>query len=363
MRQTTIRINQSALQHNLQRVKTLAPHSQVVAMVKANAYGHGVEQVLPALDEADIFGVACLEEALTLRQLGCQKPILLIEGVTVADDMPIAIQHGCHCVVHHAEQIDWLRQHQQTYQQAGLQVWIKLNTGMNRLGFRCDDLNQLDTHIQPLIDADFACVIAMHFANADEPSHPLNAEQIATFHRVRQRFPNLKYSCCNSAGILNWADLHLDYVRPGIMLYGSSPFADRSAQDLQLHAVMQFHTQVIAIYDLKANDKVGYASSFVAKQAMTIAVLAVGYGDGYPRAYRQPIEVLIHGHRVPVIGRISMDMMTVDISKIKDLVKLDDHVELWGEHLSVDEIAQAHDTIGYELLCRTTNRPKREVIK
>lgn len=363
MRQTTIRISQTALQHNLQRVKTLAPHSQVVAMVKANAYGHGVAQVLPALDDADLFGVASLEEALELRQLGCTKAILLIEGVTTGEDMPLAIQHGCHCVVHHAEQIDWLLQHQHAYQNAGLQVWLKINTGMNRLGFKTDDLETLYARIQQLIDAGFDCVIVMHFANADVPDHPLNAQQIATLQQIRQRFPDLKYSCCNSAAILNWADLHFDYVRPGIMLYGSSPFADRTAQDLQLHAVMQFHTQVIAIYDLKANDAVGYASSFVASQAMTIAVLAVGYGDGYPRAYRQPIEVLIHGHRVPVIGRISMDMMTVDISKIKDLVKLNDHVELWGEHLSVDEIAQAHDTIGYELLCRTTNRPKREVIK
>lgn len=363
MRQTTIRISQTALQHNLQRVKTLAPHSQVVAMVKANAYGHGVAQVLPALDDADLFGVACLEEALELRELGCKKPILLIEGLTHDEDMPLAIQQGLHCVVHHAEQIDWLFTHRHAYQHAGLQVWLKINTGMNRLGFKCDDLPTLYAQIQQLIDAGFDCVITMHFANADVPEHPLNRKQIAILQEIRQRFPELKYSCCNSAAILNWADLHFDYVRPGIMLYGSSPFTDRTAQDLQLHAVMQFHTQVIAIYDLDKHDAVGYASSFVATQPMTIAVLAVGYGDGYPRAYRSPLTVMLHGHRVPVIGRISMDMMTIDISKIKDLVKVNDTVELWGEHISVDEIAQAHDTIGYELLCRTTNRPKRNVIK
>lgn len=362
MRATSISINQTALKHNLQQVRQLAPHSKIISMVKANAYGHGIAECLPALQQSDVFGVCCLQEALAIRQLGYQQDIILIEGVFAIDEMPIAIQEHCHCVIHHQQQLDWLLQYAEQYQAQGLKVWVKFNSGMNRLGFKRDEIEQV---LQQLLALNFSCVLLMHFANADEPSHPLNQQQIQQFLQLKQQFPQIEYSCCNSAGILNWADLHLDYVRPGIMLYGASPFADKTAQQLNLRPVMQFSTEIIAIYPLKKGDSVGYGSSVTATEDMTLAIIAVGYGDGYPRAYQQQNFVVIAGQKVPLFGRVSMDMSMVNITPLLQQgidVKIGTSVELWGEQLSVDDVAQANGTIGYELLCRVTERAKRIII-
>ncbi|MFB2579516.1 alanine racemase [Acinetobacter sp. c2-A9] len=362
MRHTEICIDYTALQHNLQRVRQLAPTSQVVAMVKANAYGHGVENVLDAFHDADVFGVACLQEALQIRQLGCNKPITLIEGVFSVEEMPIALANKCECMVHQQQQIDWLLQYKAQYQQANLKVWLKINTGMNRLGFKIQTADDIDAIVQPLLQAGFKCVITMHFANADELQHPLNQQQIQLFKAIQNKYPELQYSCCNSAAIYNWADLHADYVRPGIMLYGASPFADKSCHDLGLKAVMHFNSQIMQIFQVNAGESIGYASSFVADKTMTVAVVAVGYGDGYPRAYQQDNFVNIAGHQVKIIGRISMDMITIDITDIANEVKIGDTVQLWGDKINVDDVAQAYQTIAYELLCRITTRPMRKII-
>lgn len=328
-------------------------------MVKANAYGTGIAHAVQAFASADAFGVACLQEALEIRQLGSDQPITLIEGVFSVDEMPVVIAQKLECIIHHQQQLDWLLQYQDEYQQAGLKVWIKLNSGMNRLGFKVAEIIDV---IQQLKSTGFHCVLAMHFANADVPEHPLNQQQIQQLLQVKAACAPIEVSCCNSAAIFNWPDLHFDYVRPGIMLYGASPFADRPVDTLDLIPAMQFNTAIIAINQIKAGEHVGYGSRFTAPHDMTIAVLSIGYGDGYPRAFVEENFVAINGQLVPVVGRVSMDMMTIDISAIANQVTIDTPVELWGNTRLVDDVAQANGTIGYELLCRLTQRPKVSVI-
>ncbi len=359
MRQATVYIRKQALRHNLQRVKQLAPQANVVCMVKANAYGIGIRPAIESFQNADAFGVACIDEALTIRQLGQNKPITLIEGVFSATEMPIVIAQRLECVVHHAQQLAWLISHREAYIAAGLKVWIKLNSGMNRLGFSEQDIIPI---IQKLQHFGFNCVLTMHFANADVPEHPLNQQQIQQLLTIKAACSPIAISCCNSAAIFNWPELHFDYVRPGIMLYGASPFSNRSAKDLGLKPVMQLQAEIIALHTLKKGEHIGYGSSFTALHEMQIAIISMGYGDGYPRANISANFVAIAGQLVPVVGRVSMDMMSIDISTLTIPVDLGTRVELWGDTRLVDDVATAHGTIGYELLCRLTTRPKITVL-
>lgn len=354
MRQATIHIRQHALKHNFQRVKQLAPQSKIVCMVKANAYGIGIEHAINAFDHADTYGVACLQEALAIRALGNSKPITLVEGIFHAQEMTVVIAEKIECMVHHQQQLDWLLAHKDAYIHAGLKVWVKLNSGMNRLGFKQNEIIDI---IHQLKQEGFECVLAMHFANADVSDHEMNQQQITQLLHVKKACEPILVSCCNSAAIFQYPELHFDFVRPGIMLYGASPFADRTAKDLELKAVMQFSAEVIAINHIKQGEKVGYGSLFIAPKDMTIAVVSIGYGDGYPRVFMKDNFVAIDGKLAPLVGRVSMDMMTIDISHLSADVKLGTIVELWGDHRSVDEVADANNTIGYELLCRLTQRP------
>ncbi|AOA58730.1 alanine racemase [Acinetobacter larvae] len=353
MRQATVYIDRKALQYNLNRVKQLAPKSKIVSMVKANAYGHGVENCLDALAQSDAFGVACMQEALQLRELGCEKPITLIEGVFSAVEMDLAIAHNLEVVVHQQQQVDWLMAHQQAYNAKQLKVWVKLNSGMNRLGFKVAEIIDV---IQQLKSAGFECVLAMHFANADA-DHALNDQQIKQFLAVKQACAPILASCCNSAAIYRWPELHFDYVRPGIMLYGASPFADRDVQQLDLQPVMTFEAAIMALNHIQAGECVGYGSTFQATDAMDIAVVSIGYGDGYPRAYLEPNSVFVAGIQRPLVGRVSMDMMAIDVTGLD--IQLGEKVELWGKQRRVDDVARSNGTIGYELLCRLSQRPKR----
>jgi len=356
VRQATVYIDSDALQYNFNRVKQLAPHSKIVSMVKANAYGHGVKDCLAALDATDAFGVACLEEALEIRQLGYTKPITLIEGIFAEDEMTHVIEQKLECIVHHTQQVEWLIQHKQAYNALGLKVWVKLNSGMNRLGFKVTEIIDV---IQRLKAEGFTCVLAMHFANADV-DHPLNEQQIEQFLHVKQACAPILASCCNSAAIYKYPELHFDFVRPGIMLYGASPFADKNIHDLDLKAVMTFSAEIIALNEIQQGECVGYGSTYAATCPSKIAIVSIGYGDGYPRAYTQQNFVVIDQQLVPVVGRVSMDMMAIDITNIK--AELGTKVELWGPNRLVDDVATANGTIGYELLCRLSNRPRRRVI-
>ena len=356
MRQATVYIDSQALQYNLNRVKQLALNAKVVSMVKANAYGHGVKDCLAALSATDAFGVACLQEALEIRELGFNQPITLIEGVFSLDEMSIVTAQNIEVVVHHQAQVDWLLEHKADYIAKGLKVWVKLNSGMNRLGFKIAEIKAV---INRLKAEGFTCVLAMHFANADA-DHPLNDEQIRQFLEIKNDCAPLMASCCNSAAIYKYPELHFDYVRPGIMLYGATPFADKSVHDLDLKPVMQFTAEIIALNHIQAGESVGYGSTFVATQAMDLAIVSIGYGDGYPRAFVAPNTVAVNGQLVAVVGRVAMDMIAIDVTSLD--VALGTEVELWGKQRLVDDVATANGTIGYELLCRLSNRPERKVI-
>ena len=356
VRQATVYIDSTALQYNLNRVKQLAPTAKIVSMVKANAYGHGVKDCLAALQNTDAFGVACLQEALEIRELGFEQPITLIEGVFSTDEMQIVIEQNIEVVVHHQAQLEWLLAHKDAYIAKNLKVWVKLNSGMNRLGFKIDVIKDV---IHQLKAEGFTCVLAMHFANADA-DHPLNDEQIRQFLEVKNDCAPLMGSCCNSAAIYKYPELHFDYVRPGIMLYGATPFADQTVHDLDLKPVMTFTAEIIALNDIQAGEHVGYGSSFTAEKDMTLAIVSIGYGDGYPRAFPKQNYVAINGQTVAVIGRVAMDMIAIDVTGLN--VKLGTEVELWGKNRFVDDVATANGTIGYELLCRMSNRPVRKLI-
>lgn len=356
MRQATVYIDRAALQYNLNRVRQLAPTAKIVSMVKANAYGHGVKDCLAALQDSDAFGVACLQEALEIRELGFQQPITLIEGVFTKDEMPIVIERNIEIVVHQPEQVAWLIAHKDAYISKNLKVWVKLNSGMNRLGFKLEVIKEV---IQQLKSAGFTCVLAMHFANADA-DHPLNDEQIRQFLEVKNDCAPILASCCNSAAIYKYPELHFDFVRPGIMLYGATPFADRDIYALDLKPVMTFSAEIIALNAIQAGEQVGYGSTFTADKAMQLAIVSIGYGDGYPRAFFAQNFVAINGQKAAVVGRVAMDMIAIDVTGLN--VQLGTEVELWGKQRLVDDVAAANGTIGYELLCRLTQRPERKVI-
>ncbi|MGE8594654.1 MAG: alanine racemase [Acinetobacter faecalis] len=355
MRQATVYIDSEALQYNLNRVKQLAPTAKIVSMVKANAYGHGVKYCLAALANTDAFGVACLEEALEIRELGYQQPITLIEGIFSAEEMQIVIDQNIEIVVHHQQQLDWLRAQKDAYIAKNLKIWVKLNSGMNRLGFKVDEI--IDVIHQLKADG-FNCVLAMHFANADADNHPLNEQQKQQFLHVKEACAPILASCCNSAAIFKWPELNFDFVRPGIMLYGASPFADKTVEDLDIQPVMTFTAEIIALNTIQAGESVGYGSTFIADKETELAIVSIGYGDGYPRAFFKQNYVAINGQKVPVVGRVAMDMIAIDVTDLN--AQLGTQVELWGKHRLVDDVAEANGTIGYELLCRLSNRPIRK---
>ena len=369
MRTATVTIKPAALTHNLAQVKKRAPNSKVLAMVKANAYGHGIKVVLPALQQADGIGVASFTEALEARELGWQKAIGLVEGVFSASEWQKAIDHDCSCVIHHAQQLTWALANVPKADSSTRTVWLKYNTGMNRLGF--DDEMVIDA-AQKLHDAGYQLILTTHFANADDLGHPLNAIQIQRFTTVLKQLQqtisaDIQGSLCNSAAIINFPEHHHDWVRPGIMLYGSSPVLDKRADELGLQPAMDFSARIMAIQTVKAGDSVGYCSRWVAVQDTKVALVSIGYGDGYPRVVSDEAYVCVldsktaQSHRCPIRGRVAMDMIAIDISAI-DTIDLDSQVQLWGDAPHVDEVAAHAGTIGYELLCRLSARPERDVL-
>ena len=343
-------IDHAALRHNLARVRELAPLSRVWAVIKANAYGHGIGRVARGLAGADGFAVARIEEALRLRELGCQKPLLILEGVYNPMDARAAIQADCQLVVHHPYQIDLL---------AGLDlpdrvaVWLKVDTGMHRLGIRVAQVVELSRRLR-------ACRVVSelnlmtHLANADDRQDPTTRRQTSVYDSLPlNEFE--QHSVANSAGLIAYPETRRDWVRPGIMLYGVSPFADSYGSEEGLLPVMTFKARVIALNHCRAGDRIGYGGTYRCPIDMPVAVLGVGYGDGYPRHAGSGTPVLIRGLRLPLAGRVSMDMLTVDARQLPDL-QIGEEAILWGRGLPVEEIARAAGTIGYELLCGITGR-------
>lgn len=350
------RIDLKALQHNLARVKQLAPGSRVMAIVKADAYGHGLQITCDALNDADSFGMLDLADAISLRSSGITVPICLLEGFFSADEIPQIARYKLEPVIHSSWQLDML---QAIQQELNLSVWLKIDTGMHRLGFEPAEFKQLEARL-----SGFKCVqqvsVMSHLANADSQEIASTADQLRLFQQATSETGCLR-SLANSAAIVAHPDCHFDCVRPGIMLYGSSPFAEKTAGVLDLKAVMSLQSEIISIKHLRKGDAVGYGSTWICPEDMRVAVVACGYGDGYPRHAPAGTPVLVAGKLTELIGRVSMDMITVDLRGIDD-AKTGSPVELWGRDVAVDTVAEMSGTIAYELLCGVTARVKRQEV-
>ncbi|MFI8480546.1 alanine racemase [Pseudomonas sp. NPDC078700] len=356
MRPLVATIDLSALCHNYAVAKRCAPGREAFAVVKANAYGHGVREVVTALhDIADGFAVASLEEAAQVRAVHDHARILLLEGCFEAAEVQLAQQLRLDIAVQNAAQLDAV-----LAAPAGqpLNIWLKLDSGMHRLGFDSDSLRAAHLALQGSPGCAELNLIS-HFACADERGHELTERQLECFLDVLDLDFDQR-SLANSAAILLIPAAHMDWLRPGIMLYGATPFADLSASELGLKPVMTLTAQLIAQRHVAAGESVGYGASWVASRDSVIGTVSCGYADGYPRHAPLGTPVLVDGQRVPLIGRVSMDMLTVDLTDISATVG--DSVELWGKQLPVDEVAQAAGTIGYELLTKVTERVPRRYL-
>jgi alanine racemase len=349
-RGTQATISASALSHNLERVREHAPESKVWAVVKANAYGHGAEIVSTVLSAADGFAVSTFDEAKALREQGIELPILLLEGVADAEQLKLACELKLDCVFHSWEQLDHLESLTKSH---SLNVWLKVDTGMHRLGYSPSDIGKVRERLSTCRQIS-SCNLMTHLACADDTSNPQISElQLERFLTVRSTEDVT--SIGNSASILNNPNWHGDWVRPGIMLYGASPMTDISARQLNLKPVMTFTSPVIAIRKVLQGEGVGYGQRWKAPRDSVIATLAVGYGDGYPRHAPDGTPIYLNGQIVPLVGRVSMDMLMVDVTDVAYVAE--GHIaELWGDNLPVDEVANAIGTIGYELLTRISPR-------
>ncbi|MGM0593880.1 MAG: alanine racemase [Pseudomonadota bacterium] len=358
MRPTRVTIDLCALRHNLQQVRRVAPQSRIMAAIKANGYGHGLERVAAALqgEGVDAFGVASLEEAERLRRAGIDTPITLLEGFFHPDELPMIADQRLELVLHHPQQIAQLYHHRFDDPQP---VWLKLDTGMHRLGIAPEQVpaqwRALQQHPQlaPLGQM-------THLACADESGDAVTERQLALFRQLTAELDGAK-SAANSAGILGWPASHGDVVRPGIMLYGVSPFVAGRAVDHGLRPVMNFRSSLIAVNRVRKGERIGYGGTWVCPEDMPVGVVAAGYGDGYPRHAVNGTPVLVNGQPVPLVGRVSMDMLTVDLRQ-QPRARIGDPVVLWGEGLPAEAVAEAAGTIAYELFCGVTQRvPFREV--
>jgi len=347
-RPTKAYIHLPALRHNLSVVKSIAPQSKVLAVIKANGYGHGITRVAHHLSSADGFGVASIDEAMVLRQKGFLHRILLLEGLFSEAELALVYQHRLDLVVHSHHQLEWLLDSPFDSQ---INVWVKFDTGMHRLGFHPDDVSWVMQQLQQSNKA-FHIHLMSHLASADE-SASFTEKQISKFDVLSQPY-NYPKSLANSAGLQSYPLTHNDWVRPGIMLYGAGLC---EAEKYTLQPVMTLVSEITALKWVPKGDYVGYGNSWKAPRDTFVGIVAIGYGDGYPRHAPTGTPVLINGHRVPLIGRVSMDMICVDVTDLAVDIDIGTSVVLWGDaKLTVDEIAEYSTTIGYELLCGITQR-------
>lgn len=344
------RIDLRALQHNYSRVERAAPDSQVMAIIKANAYGHGLVRIAQALPQAAAFGVACIDEAISLREAGFDRRIVLLEGLFGPDDLNLICGYRLDVVVHDDSQLEWLAQ---VPLLTPLDVWLKLDTGMHRLGFEPGRVNEIATRLAAVPRVNSVRYMT-HFSCADDLDNPDTREQIELFNSAVTGAGGER-TLANSAGLLGWPASRADWVRPGIMLYGSSPLAGCSAESLGLQPVMTLTTRLIAVNLRKQGDAIGYGADYRCEQDMPVGVATLGYGDGYPRHAPSGTPVLINGKRAALAGRVSMDMICIDLRACPE-ARVGDEVTLWGDGLPIDEVAAAAGTIAYELLCGVGSR-------
>jgi alanine racemase len=363
-------IRPEALSANLEVVRLTAPGAKVWAVAKALGYGHGLDAVLQGLAGADGLALVEFEAADLLRQRGYRGPLLMLEGAFAMADVKLAREQGLSLVLHGQEQMRWLDDDPDSGSDAGnmspapVPVWIKLNTGMHRLGFEPSELEALVPRLSAL-QARRRIVVAgwmTHFANADLPGGADVAWQgFQALRAVWRNTHDWPISVSNSAAILRRVAPGSDWVRPGIMLYGASPFADQTASSLGLRPAMRLSSRLIAVRHLNAGDRVGYGSTFIAERPMRMGVVACGYADGYPRHAPTGTPIAVAGVRTRVVGRVSMDMITVDLDPVAH-ADCGSEVELWGDQIGVDEVAEAAGTIAYELLCALSPRVTRRLV-
>ena len=345
-------IHVDALRHNLATVRALAPRSRVLAVVKADGYGHGLERVAHALEGADGYGVAALADAERLRAAGLSQRIVLLSGFDEPADLPALRRLGVDTVVHHDSQLDMLAA--EAPAQPPIRVWLKLDSGMHRLGFAPARAADIHARLRAMPNVDDNIVLMTHFAASDEFESARTSEQLGVFERAIEGLPGAR-SLANSAAVLGWPATHADWIRPGGALYGLSAVEGRSGVDLGLQPAMTLSTRLVAINRIDGGERIGYGGQFACPEDMPIGVAAIGYGDGYPRHVQSGTPVLVNGRRVPIVGRVSMDLLAIDLRSQPE-ARVGDPVVLWGRGLPIEEIATAAGTIGYELACGITRR-------
>lgn len=358
MRATKAIIDLKAIEHNLSVVKTLAPKSKIMAVLKANAYGHGLANVAKAIPEQEAIAVACMDEAELLRNSGVKNEIILLEGFFSEDELKQIVELNLQTVVHQSAQINQLEKLSEDVNlNQRIIVWLKYDSGMNRLGFDEAHYFQAFNRLKALPIVKEIRFMS-HLACADDIQNPMTGIQLKKFSQLIARKEGER-SLANSAGVIAWPETHYEWVRPGIVLFGCSPLLGLTGEAHQLKPAMTLQSQLFAIKTLEAGETVGYGASWQAKSKTRIGVIAIGYGDGYPRHAKEGTPVLINGKEYPLVGKVSMDMMTVDLG-LEDQFELGDTTTLWGQGIPVEKIAQFADTIPYTLFCGVTSRVKFE---
>lgn len=347
-------ISTSALRHNLERINQTAPQSKITAIIKANGYGHGIVRVAQALEQrVAAFGVASIEEALTLRESGIAQNIILLAGFFEPGELQIISNYKFSMAIHSQSQIDIL---ERVTVSMPIPVWLKIDTGMHRLGVPAAMAENLWRRLMACSAVAKPIGFMTHLASADDLSSQQTQEQLECFKNAVGHLPGER-SIANSAGLLAWTQTRSHCIRPGLALYGVSPFAETTATHYGLQPVMTLRSRLMAINLYKQNDSIGYNATWTCPEDMPVGVVAIGYGDGYPRHAKIGTPVLIRGVRVPLVGRVSMDTICVDLRPCPS-AEVGDSVTLWGQGLPVEEIAHSANTIPYELLCKVTPRVK-----
>ncbi len=351
-------IHLSALVHNFQEVQKKSVNQKIIAMVKANAYGHGLLEIAQALPESCTLGVATLEEALFLRKIHQLKnPIVLMPGFLSQDQFEIVLSHHIAPVIHSESQLVILESSVKKIDSIfadSPKIWLKIDTGMHRLGFSLQEFPAIFHRAKHCFKTPDAIGLMTHLAEADIENSAATKNQLIVFKNCTQGL-NGPTSVANSAAIISQLATQTQFVRPGIMLYGASPFANHSATSLNLRPVMTLQSRLMAMKTLEKGAKIGYGGTFTCPEEMPVGVVSIGYGDGYPRHIEENTPVLVNGIRCPIVGRVSMDMLTVDLRLAKN-AKVGNTVTLWGEGLPVEEIATKARSISYELFCQLTKR-------
>jgi len=353
-RRTFAHIDLSALTDNIHRVRTFAPNQTIMAMVKANAYGHGLLPITNALQSTlspeDGFGVAFLDEALQLRKARITQRICVLQGVRTREELVLASEQQLELNIHDHTQAELLLSQSLT---KPITIWLKIDTGMHRLGFLPEQVSDVLAQLEQCQSIK-AIHFMTHFACPDELTNEMTKKQAQYFHQAIAEFKG-RHSLANSAAIMAWPESHGNEVRPGIMLYGISPFVGKVGLDHGLKPVMTLKSELIAIKQLQQGDTIGYGSTYVCPEAMKVGVITVGYGDGYPRHAQNGTPVLVNDKIVPLVGRVSMDMITVDLRQCPQ-ARVGDTVTLWGQGLPIERVAEQAGTIGYELVTKVTPR-------